>query len=81
MSIQLALASRKVPSQVYSSTVLTILQFSFQLWLLSLSAVTNILNRFVETFYKSREEIERQAEAEREMLENETMNINQNGNL
>lgn len=80
MSIQLALASRKVPSQVYSSTVLTILQFSFQLWLLSLSAVTNILNRFVETFYKSREEIERQAEAEREMLENETMNINQNGN-
>ncbi|KAG7599456.1 Formin FH2 domain [Arabidopsis suecica] len=47
----------------------------------SFEEVTNILNCFVETFYKSREEIERQAEAEREMLENETMNINQNGNL
>ncbi|CAD5314673.1 unnamed protein product [Arabidopsis thaliana] len=42
---------------------------------------TNILTRFVETFYKSREEIERQAEAEKEILEKGKMNIKQNGNL
>jgi hypothetical protein len=35
----------------------------------------------VETFYKSREEIERQAEAEKEILEKRKMNIKQNGNL
>ncbi|KAL9858991.1 putative formin, FH2 domain-containing protein [Arabidopsis thaliana] len=69
-----------ITSTVYCTHVY-ISRFSFLLWLFSLSAATNILTRFVETFYKSREEIERQAEAEKEILEKGKMNIKQNGNL
>jgi len=69
-----------ITSTVYCTHVY-ISRFSFLLWLFSLSAATNILTRFVETFYKSREEIERQAEAEKEILEKRKMNIKQNGNL